>query len=38
MTTRDLVAGSGLAFADRGEMVLRGFDDPVHVFELRWRE
>lgn len=35
---RELVAGRGFAFADRGEMVLRGFDDPVRVFELRWRE
>jgi class 3 adenylate cyclase/pimeloyl-ACP methyl ester carboxylesterase len=35
---RELVAGRGFAFADRGEMALRGFDDPVRVFELRWRE
>ncbi|MEO8458394.1 MAG: adenylate/guanylate cyclase domain-containing protein [Chloroflexota bacterium] len=35
---RELVAGRGFAFADRGEMALRGFDDPVRVYELRWRE
>lgn len=35
---RELVAGRGFAFAHRGEMALRGFDDPVRVFELRWRE
>jgi len=25
-------------FGDRGEMALRGFDDPVRLFEVRWRE
>jgi len=25
-------------FGDRGEQALRGFDDPVRVFEVRWRE
>jgi class 3 adenylate cyclase len=32
---RQLVAGKGFEFADRGEIVLRGFDDPVRVYELR---
>lgn len=27
-TTRDLVAGSGLAFSDRGERMLKGIEDP----------
>jgi class 3 adenylate cyclase/pimeloyl-ACP methyl ester carboxylesterase len=35
---RQLVAGKGFLFADRGEMVLRGFDDPVRLYEVRWRE
>jgi class 3 adenylate cyclase len=35
---RELVAGRGFLFADRGETVLRGFEDPVRVFELNWRE
>jgi class 3 adenylate cyclase len=32
---RQLVAGKGFAFAERGEAALRGFDDPVRLFELR---
>jgi class 3 adenylate cyclase len=35
---RELVAGKGYLFADRGEVALRGFDDPVRVYELRWQE
>ena len=35
---RQLVAGKGFLFADRGEMVLRGFDDPIRLYEVRWRE
>ena len=35
---RELVAGKGFAFASRGEEVLRGFDDPVRIFELNWRQ
>ena len=34
---RQLVAGRGFLFADRGETVLRGFDDPVRLFEVRWQ-
>ncbi|MGA2284726.1 MAG: alpha/beta fold hydrolase [Dehalococcoidia bacterium] len=33
---RQLVAGKGFLFADRGEVVLRGFEDPVRLYELRW--
>ena len=33
---RQLVAGKGFLFADRGENALRGFEDPVRVYELRW--
>jgi class 3 adenylate cyclase len=35
---RQLVAGKGFLFADRGETVLRGFEDPVRLYELRWGE
>ena len=31
-TTRDLVAGSGLEFEDRGEHELKGIDGRRHVF------
>ena len=33
-TTRDLVAGSGLEFADRGERVLRGLDEPRRLYAV----
>lgn len=35
---RQLVAGKDFLFADRGETALRGFEDPVHVYEVSWRE
>jgi class 3 adenylate cyclase len=35
---RELVAGKGFAFASRGEEVLRGFEDPVRIYELNWRQ
>jgi class 3 adenylate cyclase len=31
-TVRDIVSGSGLSFADRGEQLLRGVPDPRRVF------
>jgi pimeloyl-ACP methyl ester carboxylesterase len=34
-TTRDLVAGSGLEFEDRGEQELKGVDGPRRVFAAR---
>jgi class 3 adenylate cyclase len=34
---RELVAGKEFLFADRGDTVLRGFEDPVRLYELRWR-
>jgi class 3 adenylate cyclase len=33
---RELASGRGFLFSDRGEVALRGFEDPVHLFELRW--
>ncbi|MDP3766727.1 MAG: adenylate/guanylate cyclase domain-containing protein, partial [Dehalococcoidia bacterium] len=35
---RELVAGKGFLFADRGEAALRGFEDPVRLYEARWAE
>jgi class 3 adenylate cyclase/pimeloyl-ACP methyl ester carboxylesterase len=35
---RELAAGKGFFFADRGEIGLRGFDDPVRLYELRWEQ
>jgi len=35
---RQLVAGKGFLFADRGDVALRGFEDPVRLYEARWRE
>jgi len=35
---RQLVAGKGFLFGDRGETELRGFEDPVRLWELRWNE
>ena len=35
---RQLVAGKGFLFADRGQVALRGFEDPVRLYEVRWRE
>ncbi len=34
---RELVAGKGFLFADRGEVELRGFEDPARLYEVRWR-
>ena len=34
---RELAAGKGFLFSDRGETALRGFEDPVRLYELRWR-
>jgi len=35
---RELAAGKGFLFADRDDVALRGFEEPVRVYELRWRE
>ena len=34
---RQLVAGKDFLFSDRGDTELRGFEDPVRLFELRWQ-
>jgi len=33
---RQLVAGKGFLFADRGQVALRGFEDPVRLYEVHW--
>ena len=35
---RELVAGRGFLSSDRGERALRGFENPVTVYEVSWRE
>jgi hypothetical protein len=32
------VAGKGLLFSDRSDVALRGFEDPVRLFQVQWRE
>jgi hypothetical protein len=34
---RELAKGKGFLFSDRGETSLRGFEDPVRLFEVAWR-
>ena len=38
VVVRELAAGKPFMFADLGETSLRGFEDPVRLFEVRWRE
>jgi class 3 adenylate cyclase/pimeloyl-ACP methyl ester carboxylesterase len=33
---RQLAAGKGFLFADRGVTTLKGFEDPIRLYELRW--
>jgi class 3 adenylate cyclase len=35
---RGLCSGKGLLFSDRGEFVAKGFEEPVRLWEVRWRE
>jgi class 3 adenylate cyclase len=35
-TVRGLCSGKGFLFADRGEFVAKGFEEPVRVYEVRW--
>ncbi len=34
---RELAKGKDFLFADRGEVSLKGFDEPVRLYEVRWR-
>jgi class 3 adenylate cyclase/pimeloyl-ACP methyl ester carboxylesterase len=36
-TVRGLCSGKGFLFADRGEFVAKGFEEPVRVYEVSWR-
>ncbi len=38
IVVRELAAGKQFLFADQGEVALRGFDEPVRLYEVRWRE
>jgi adenylate cyclase len=33
---RQLAAGKGFLFADTGEVALKGFEDPVRLYQVRW--
>ena len=35
---RELAAGKGFLFSGRGDVALRGFEDPVRLYEVRWQE
>jgi class 3 adenylate cyclase len=35
---RELAAGKGFLLADLDEIALRGFEDPVRLYEVRWEE
>ena len=35
---RQLAAGKEFLFSDRGETALRGFEDPVRLHEVQWRD
>jgi hypothetical protein len=35
---RELAEGKGFAFADIGEVSLKGFERPVRLFELDWHD
>jgi class 3 adenylate cyclase len=34
---RGLCSGKGFLFADRGDFVAKGFEDPVRLYEISWR-
>jgi class 3 adenylate cyclase len=37
-TVRGLCSVKGFRFADRGEFVAKGFEEPVRVYEVSWRD
>jgi class 3 adenylate cyclase len=37
-TVRGLCSGKGFLFADRGEFVAKGFEEPVRVYEVAWSQ
>jgi len=34
---RELVSGKGFGFMDRGQAALKGFEEPVRLYEVRWQ-
>jgi len=38
IVVRELAAGKGFLLSDRGDVALRGFEDPVRLYEVRWQE
>jgi hypothetical protein len=36
--SRELCAGKGFLFAAIGDVALRGFEDPVRLYEVQWRD
>jgi class 3 adenylate cyclase len=37
-TVRGLCSGKGFLFSDRGEFVAKGFEEPVRIYHVKWRE
>jgi len=37
IVVKELAAGKGFLFSDRGEVALRGFEDPVRLYEVGWQ-
>ncbi len=37
-TVRGLCSGKGFLFADRGEFVAKGFEEPVRVYDVSWKD
>ena len=35
---RELASGKGFLFADIGDVIPKGFEEPVRLYEVRWRE
>ena len=33
-----MASGKGFLFSDRGDTTLRGLEEPVRLYEVRWRE
>ena len=36
-TVRGLLTGKDFLFSDRGDIALKGFEDPVRLYEVRWQ-
>jgi class 3 adenylate cyclase len=38
LAVRELCAGKGFLFADTGDVTLKGFEEPVRLYEVGWRD